>query len=102
MNTTSPVASLRFYRLLVAALLVAMAIICILFGTILLQTWREYQAFSQDEAQLRARLEQLQEQNAYQRQYLMRLLDDPVFFEKVVRARLGYSRPGDIIFKFEQ
>lgn len=102
MSAPSQTASLRFYRLLVVTLFAAMIIICVLFGSILLQTWREHQVFSQQEIQLRARLEQLQEQNAYQRQYLMRLLDDPIFFEKVVRSRLGYSRPGDIIFKFEQ
>lgn len=94
--------SLRFYRLLVAALVAAMLAICVLFSVVLLQTWRERQAFAQQESQLRSRLQQLQEHNAYQRQYLMKLLDDPEFFEKVVRTRLGYSRPGEIIFKFEQ
>lgn len=94
--------SLRFYRLLVVTLFTAMVIICVLFGTILLQTWREYKAISQQEAELRVRLESLQQQNEYQRQYLMKLLDDPQFFEKVVRARLGYSRPGEIIFKFDK
>lgn len=93
--------SLHFYRVLVAILVAAMLAICVLFSSVLLQTWREHQAYAQQEVQLRARLQQLQEQNAHQRQYLMRLLNDPEFFEKVVRSRLGYSRPGEIIFKFE-
>lgn len=94
--------SLRFYRLLVAALVAAMLIICALFAVVLLQTWREHQKYVHQETQLHARLHQLQEHNAYQRQYLMKLLEDPDFFEKVVRTRLGYSRPGEMIFKFER
>lgn len=101
MVSSAQTSSLRFYRLLVAALVAALLAICVLFGGVLLQTWREHQAFMQQETQLRARLQQLQEHNAYQRQYLMRLLNDPEFFEKVVRSQLGYSRPGEIIFKFE-
>lgn len=102
MAATSQTAALRFYRLLTVTLLSVMAIVCVLFGTMMVQAWREYRYFSEQEAQLRARLEKLEQHNAYQRQYLMTLLEDPVFFEKVVRSRLGYSRPGEIIFKFDK
>jgi cell division protein FtsB len=32
--------------------------------------------------------------------YLARLLEDPEFLERVVRERLGYARPDELLFRF--
>ena len=32
--------------------------------------------------------------------YMARLIDDPEFLERVVRERLGYARPDELLFRF--
>ena len=32
--------------------------------------------------------------------YMTRLIDDPEFLERVVRERLGYARPDELLFRF--
>ena len=38
---------------------------------------------------------------AEQEQFLSRLRTDPVLAEKVIRQRLGYGRPGEVVFRFD-
>ncbi len=51
-----------------------------------------------NEAKLSAAKVRLAEQD----RILHRLKHDPVFVEKVIRDRLKYSRPGEVIFRFDQ
>lgn len=70
-------------------------------GGLLLQTYREYASFQARELAYRERLDALEvEVDAYEA-YLNRLLSDPEFLEHVARERLGYSRAGELIFRFE-
>jgi cell division protein DivIC len=32
---------------------------------------------------------------------LHRLRHDPVYIERAIRQRLGYARPGELVFRFE-
>jgi cell division protein DivIC len=32
---------------------------------------------------------------------LERLRDDPAFVERVIRERLGFARPDEVVFRFE-
>jgi cell division protein FtsB len=41
------------------------------------------------------------ERLADQERFLQRLRSDPVLVEKVIRQRLGYGRPGEVVFRFE-
>ena len=70
-------------------------------GGLLLQTYREYASFKARELAYQERLEGLEmEVDAYEA-YLERLLNDPDFLEHVARERLGYSKEGELIFRFE-
>lgn len=70
-------------------------------GGLLLQTYREYASFKVREAAYQNRLEALEmEVDAYDA-YLNRLLNDPEFLEHVAREKLGYSREGELIFRFK-
>jgi hypothetical protein len=51
-------------------------------------------ALAAEVAMLKARL-------AEQEQFLSRLRTDPVLAEKVIRQRLGYGRPGEVVFRFD-
>lgn len=70
------------------------------FATVLLQTYREYQHFSERQASVRAELDQLKEQRAYKERYLRLMLEDPEFLERVVREKLGYVRPDETVYIF--
>jgi cell division protein DivIC len=84
---------------LLVLLLLAVAIS---FGTVLLQTYREYRHLQRREARLQVELENLRVEQKRQEEYLRRILEDPAFVERVVREKLGYVRPDETIFLFDQ
>ena len=53
-------------------------------------------------ADYRERIQQIEQDLAAKDEYLDKLLTDPVFLERVVRERLGYSRPEEWIYRFPQ
>ncbi len=71
------------------------------FTTVLLQTLREYQTISAREAAIRAEVTELQAQREYRERYLRLMLEDPEFLERVVRDKLGYVRPDETVYIFE-
>lgn len=72
------------------------------YGVSLNQTYREYKAFRIHEEKLKVDLVKSQQQLDAQKWYLNRFFNDPDFFEWVVRQRLGYARPQDVIFRFDE
>ena len=80
-------------------LLVTFLILVFFFGSMILQTYRELQQFSEREARLEAKLEQAQKEFFQKETYLHRL-QDPEFLERVARERLGYTKPDEVIFRF--
>ncbi|GHB98177.1 hypothetical protein GCM10007047_12730 [Cerasicoccus arenae] len=81
---------------------VALACACAVFGVVLTQSWREYNAFNERRVSADAHLQALQQQNAEQQTYLTELLNNPDMIERATRERLGYSREGELIFKFRE
>ena len=61
----------------------------------------EYARHREREAAGRARLAAKEAQMHEQERILNRLRTDPAFVEKIIRQKLGYVRPGDVIFRFE-
>lgn len=93
---------MRKYQIILPALAFALAGACAVFGVILMQSWREYNAFNDRNAQAQAKLIELKERNAEQLAYLSELQTNPDMVERAVRERLGYSREGELIFKFDR
>ncbi len=93
-------AAQRKERFLLIALLGALVILILFFGSLLLRTHREYRNFKEREHRIEEKL--LQARNEFQRKeaYLNRLLEDPEFLERVARERLGYARPDELLFRF--
>lgn len=70
-------------------------------GALFLDARAEYNQLKQAEATSKRRLAEAQTRLAEQERVLQRLRTDPEFVEKVIRQRLGYAKPGDFIFRFE-
>ncbi len=54
------------------------------------------------EAANRRRLEETEARLREQDLILERLRTDPAYVEKVIRRKLGYARPGELIFRFDE
>ena len=63
--------------------------------------WKEYSQLKQTETEARRRLADAQARLAEQEKVLERLRTDRDYVEKVIRKRLNYAKPGEVIFRFE-
>lgn len=72
------------------------------FAVVLMRTHREYAAFFEREQQLARRLAEVRVESALRDEYLRRLQEDPAFYDRVVRERLGYVESDEIVFRFEK
>jgi cell division protein DivIC len=66
--------------------------------------WQARQELGQlrlQEARQKARLEELQVRLTEQERVLRRLREDPGYVERVIRRRLLYARPDEMVFRFE-
>ena len=70
-------------------------------GALLLEARAEYMQLKQIEATNRRRVAEAEARLRDQEKILERLRTDRDFVEKVIRKRLGYARPGEVIFRFE-
>jgi len=95
------VKSLAFYKFLVAALSVLLALVGVLSAFLFLQAKRELDHFKNREGELHQQLANLQVQLEAREEFLQRLQSDPDFLDRVVRQRLGYARPDELIFRFD-
>ncbi len=77
-----------------------LVVLVIFFSSLILQTYREYKNFRAREIRIEAKLTQARKEFEQKEAYLARLLEDPEFLERVVRERLGYSRPDELLFRF--
>ena len=65
------------------------------------QTRREYLAFEDHRIQVETQLASMRQERAAKEAYLRAFLNDPEFVERVIRDRLGYVGPDEIVFRFE-
>ncbi|MGC6424496.1 MAG: FtsB family cell division protein [Lentimonas sp.] len=90
----------RKERAIVLMLVGMLIILIVFFSGLILQTFREYKNFRAREVRIEAKLTQARKEFEQKEAYLARLLEDPEFLERVVRERLGYSRPDELLFRF--
>jgi len=90
----------RKERVLLLTLLGMLCVLVVFFGGLLLKTHREFQNFKARQDRIEAKLIQARKEFEQKEVYLARLIDDPEFLERVVRERLGYSRPDELLFRF--
>lgn len=70
-------------------------------GLLFLEARAEYNALKTRQAAVQRELAVARQRLAEQEKFLERLRTDPVLVEKVIRQRLGYGRPGEVVFRFD-
>ncbi len=66
------------------------------------QTRKEYNQLRQVELATERRLAEVEQRLREQEHILQRLRTDPAYVEMKIRQRLGYARPEEFIFRFDQ
>jgi len=89
------------HRLILLISAVACIGVIVLLAMVLRQTRAEYALVQQQEAQARQRLIEVETRLAEQEIVLDRLRHDPAYVERVIRSRLGYSKPEEFVFRFQ-
>ena len=88
-------------RLIVTLYLLLFLVIGVASGLYFWDTREEYNRLRQLEDLSRRRLAETEAKLKEQEKILERLRSDPVYVEKVIRRRLGYAKPDEYIFRFE-
>lgn len=88
-------------RILLILLIVILSGVTTALVLVWSQTRREYANFEQRRAEAELRLTALQEEREAKEAYLRAFLSEPEFVERVIRERMGYIAPGEIVFRFE-
>lgn len=89
-------------RLIVMLYLVLFVGVAGASGIYFWEAWGEYAQLRDQEVATRRRLAETEARLQEQEKILERLRTDPVYVEKVIRRRLGYARPDEFIFRFEE
>lgn len=78
-----------------------LVLLIIFFSGLIIRTYHELKNFQIRESRLELRL--LEAGNEFKRKeaYFKRLLEDDEFLERVARQRLGYARPNELLFRFD-
>lgn len=66
-----------------------------------LELRRENQELLRNQAQLNQRYAEANEKLVESQRFLERIRTDPAFVEMIIRRRLGYAKPGELIYNFE-
>ena len=82
------------YSVIFAAIVVGAA-------TLFWQTRIEYKRLKDVELATRERVKEAQGELELQQEVLRRLREDPAYVETVIRRRLGYAKPDEMLFRFD-
>ncbi len=89
------------YKILCAVLVGVLCLVIGVYAVIFTSTFRQYNHLNQQQDRYQSQVTKLSKQISQREAYLQRIIQDPEFVDHVVRERLGYSKPGEIIFRFE-
>ena len=92
----------RKERVILLMLVGVLVALIVFFSSLIVQTHREYKNFKARELRIEAKLIQARKEFEQKEAYLGRLLEDPEFLERVIRERLGYARPDELLFRFSE
>ncbi len=88
-------------RLIIPVYVALMAAMALAAGSWFLEAQAEYRQLKHTEATNRQLLAEARARLQEQERILQRLRTDPYFVEKAIRKRLGFAKPGEVIFRFE-
>lgn len=82
--------------------LVALVGLGFLFFLYFSQNYREMDRLRNQEAALKQTIEAREAELARKQLYAQKLEEDPEFLERIIRQQLGYVRPGEFLFRFDE
>jgi len=91
----------RLPRIILILLSGTLCLIIFSIAMVLMQTSREYENFKERELQYEQRLLLARKEFKAKEDYVNRILNNPESLERLVREKLGYARPDEMIFRFE-
>ena len=77
-----------------------LVLLIIFFSGLNIRTYNELKNFQAEEIRLKQRNLELENEFKRKEAYINRLLVDDEFRERVARQRLGYARPDELLFRF--
>ena len=89
-------------RLIFSLFMVFFSAICVGSGLYFYDAREEHNQLRAIEAANLQRLAETEARLNEQERILERLRTDPAYVEKVIRRKLGYAKPDEIIFRFEE
>ena len=90
------------YRYLLFGLIGLLLVVSLFFGHQLWRGYNEYRVARENLESQREALAKAKERYEINEDFLNKLLSDQAFFERVVRERLGYSKPNEFVFRFPE
>lgn len=88
-------------RCIIALYLVLIGGIGVAAGVFFVEARQEYARLNSIQVESRRRVAEAELRLKYQEKVLERLSSDPAYVEKVIRRKLGYARPDEFVFRFE-
>jgi len=88
-------------RLFLLAYAVVFLALSVFAGVFFYRTYGEFLNLKAQEVENRHRLAETEQRLAEQNDIMERLQQDPAFVERMIRDRLGYARPDEVVFRFE-
>lgn len=85
---------------LLTCLLVMCSLVLVIMAIELYKTRNQLAYLKTRDLEYAAKIQQIEQDLTAKEEYLDKLLTDPVFLERVVRERLGYTRPEEWIYRF--
>ncbi len=85
---------------LLTCLLVMCSLVLVIMAIELYKTRNQLAYLKTRDQEYAARIKLIEQDLTAKEEYLDKLLTDPVFLERVVRERLGYTRPEEWIYRF--
>ena len=92
---------MKLRRILLSLYLLLFAGLGLAGAVLFKQAHDEFGQLQQVEAANRRRLAEAQERLKNEERVLERLRSDPAYVDRVIRMKLGYAKPDEFIFRFE-
>ena len=89
-------------RLLATFYAVLFLALSLFAGISFVQTYQELTNLRAQEAESRRRLADAEERLKEQERYLAQLANAPEVVESVIRKKLGYAHPAEVVFRFQE
>jgi len=83
----------------IIVLSVSSLILLILLGRIFIPEYLKFRELAKQNRELERRIEQVKQDNRRLKEEHQKMINDPLYLEKVAREKLGVVRKGEVVYK---